>query len=84
MSHKINIPNFLDDATNVYLTKNFIVKQEIIIEEVGRHEPAIISFDTYLKRNPERDFAFRLCYRERENIRGKRLPSNIYTRTYID
>ena len=78
------IPTFLKDADNVYRTKNFIVKQVISIHESDEENNQVISVDTYYRRNPKRDLAYNYLFQDKVNINGKRLPSTMYTRTYID
>ena len=78
------IPEFLQDADNVYRTKHFIVKQVIGIQENDEENNHVISFYTYYRRTPKRDFAYNIAFQDKVNLDGKRLPSTLYTRTYID
>ena len=79
-----HIPCYLQDADNVYRTKHFIVKQVISINESDEENNQVISVDTYYRRNPKRDLAYNYLFQDKVNINGKRLPSTMYTRTYID
>ena len=79
-----HIPCYLQDADNVYRTKHFIVKQVISIHESDEENNQVISVDTYSRRNPKRDLAYNYLFQDKVNINGKRLPSTMYTRTYID
>ncbi|MBQ4099051.1 MAG: hypothetical protein IJC87_02865 [Clostridia bacterium] len=76
--------DFMVNATNVYRTKGFIVKQEIHIVADSSGASQEVSDDTYYKRTPEREIAYKTVYGKRKNKNGKRLPSTMYTRTYIE
>ena len=78
------IPVYLQDADNVYRTRHFIVKQVLGIHESEEENNQVISVDTYYRRTPKRDLAYNLAYQDKVNLEGKRLPSTMYTRTYID
>jgi hypothetical protein len=45
---------------------------------------AFISHDTYYHRTRERDAEYELAFFMRDHIDGKRLPSNMYSRKYVD
>lgn len=77
------MPGFIRDATNVYRTKEFIVKQIIGIEYDCREGNEIFSRDTYYKRTPARDHEYECLFSDRRNIDGKRLPSTAYNRRYV-
>ena len=81
---KANVPEFLVEADNVYRTRHFIVKQVISLELSGVENNIVVSFDTYYRRTLQRDLAYVLAFRGKKNIEGKRLPSNVYTRTYVE
>ena len=76
--------DFMVNATNVYLTKGFIVKQEIHIITDKNGNSQTLSEDTYYKRTPEREIAYKTVYGKRKNKNGKRLPSTMFTRTSIE
>lgn len=76
--------DFMVNASNVYRTKDFIVKQEIHIGTDGHDCNQVVSVDTYYKRTPEREVAYKAVFADRKRINGKRLPSTMYTRTYIE
>ncbi len=78
------IPDFLQDADNVYRTKHFIVKQVMEIHENSVENNSVISYDTYYRRTLKRDLAYNMAYQDKANLDGKRLPSTIYTRTYVE
>lgn len=79
-----NIPNFLIDADNVYRTKHFIVKQILILENSTNQDNSIMSYDTFYKRTKKRDKEFDMCFNCKSNQNGKRLPSTMFQRKYID
>ncbi len=77
-------PELTKLTVNVYRTKNFIVKQEIYVLMNIEENNAVMSVDTFTRRTLLRDNGYLLKYSKRKNINGKRLPSNMYVRTYID
>lgn len=76
------IPDFIKNATNVYRTKNYIVKQVIGIKYDCKEDNTVFSHDTYYRRTPERDNQYEILFCHRRNVDGKRLPSTMYSRTY--
>ena len=74
------IPEFMINADNVYRTNEFIVRQSIIVQADKIENTAIISYDTYYRRTRVRDFEYEIIFAERQDIEGKRLPSNMYVR----
>lgn len=78
----IKLPDFIIDATNVYRTKYFIVKQNIEVQFDDQENNSIISRDTFYFRTKQRDKEYEYIFSERKNVNGKRLPSTMYTRIY--
>lgn len=78
------IPDFLDGATNVYRTKEYIVKQVIVIHYDATENNGVVSRDTYYRRTEKRDAEYEITFCMRKHIDGKRLPTTMYARTYID
>lgn len=76
--------DFMVNASNVYRTKDFIVKQEIHIGTDGYDNNQVVSVDTYYKRTPEREVAYKAVFADRKRINGRRLPSTMFTRSYVD
>ena len=76
--------DFMVNASNVYRTKDYIVKQEIHIGTDGYDTNQVVSVDTYYKRTPKRELAYKSLFADRKRINGRRLPSTMYTRTYIE
>ena len=67
------IPEFLIDATNVYRTSEYIVKQKIGVRFDKRENNVVYS-----------DYEYEQAFKGRKNINGRRLPTTMYARTYID
>lgn len=72
--------DFLDNATNIYRTEEFIVSQHICFSSDGRGATRILSEDTYYCRTKLRD----LLYEKLFENNGKRLHSSMFVRTYIE
>lgn len=77
-------PDFLADADNVYRTPKYIVKQVMEFIENSVEDNCVISYDTYYRRTPKRDLAYMMAYSDKDKIDGKRMPSTMFTRTYVD
>lgn len=77
------IAEFIKDATNVYRTKHFIVKQVLGVQTDAWMNNVVFSHDTFLMRTPLRDLEYEIAFKDKKNINGKRLPSTMYARTYI-
>ena len=75
--------DFIEDATNVYRTKKYIVKQIINIESHTQLDNIIISQDTYYTRTKARDKQFNKLFADKLNKNGKRLHSSSNTRKYV-
>ncbi len=71
-------------ADNVYRTKHYIVKQVLVLQENPVENNCVISYDTYYRRSVQRDLSYTVTYQDKANIDGKRLPSTLYTRTYVE
>lgn len=79
-----NDRDFLYSANNVYRTKNFIVKQVIGVRLSDELNNVVFSFDTYYRRTKKRDKIYKKAFSARKNIDGRRLPTTMYARTYIE
>lgn len=76
---------FMENAHNVYRTNEFIVKQVIKAGYGSDTDNGIMSFDTYYVRTPERDALYEeIFWAKGSRIDGKRMPSTMYSRTYVD
>lgn len=80
---KNRVPDYLKGATNVYRTKQYIVKQILGIQYSQKENNVVFSRDTYYRRTPERDKEYEILFCLRRNIDGKRLPSTMYARIYV-
>lgn len=78
------VPDFMVDAMNVYRTRDFIVKQVIGIKYSDVENIVVISNDTFYRRTKKRDREYERIFSERKQINGKRIPSTMYARTYVD
>lgn len=74
----------LQIATNVYRTKNYIVCQIVGTKHDRELDVACISQDAYFARTAARDHLYNDVFEDRINLDGRRLPTNMYTRKYID
>lgn len=78
--------DFVNNADNVYRTREYIVKQQISTS-VNKKSliTHLISEDTYYLRTPKRDVEYNIIFKVRgKNIDGKRIRSTMYTRKYVD
>ena len=75
--------DFIENATNVYRTKHYIIKQVIILEPHSKLDNIIISQDTYYTRTKARDKQFDKLFIDKLNKNGKRLHSSSNTKKYV-
>lgn len=80
----MGLPDFVMDADNVYRTSNYIVKQSLKVQLNSEEANAIISCDVFYKRTKRRDSEYEQIFYDRKRIDGKRLPSTMFTRKYVD
>jgi len=78
------LPEFAVGAINVYRTKYFIVKQSVSVNCDEFEGNSVISHDTYYMRTRKRDAEYEQLFGARRNLNGKRLPTTMYTRRYVD
>ncbi len=72
-----------ENATNVYRTEKYIVKQDIFVEQDVLGNSGIYSNDTYYLRNKKLDKEFEFLFKNRDCVNGKRVHSTIYKRKYF-
>lgn len=72
------------NATNVYRTKHYIVKQILSYEEHNELDNILISQDTFYKRTKSRDKEYKKIFANKMNIDGKRIKTASFTRKYED
>lgn len=78
------LPEFLIDADNVYRTKYFIVKQKIGIQKDCEQNNVVFSHDTYYRRTLLRDLEYEIAFKHKKQMNGKRLPTTMYARVYVE
>ena len=78
-----DISKLFEGATNIYRTRDFIVKQVIEVLVNRQESNAVVSHDTFIYRTKIRDRFYEILFCARKNIDGKRLPSTMYDRKYI-
>ena len=76
------IPDFIRGASNIYRTREFIVKQVISLAHHGLDSAKLISTDTYYLRTPGRDACYEGIFGENKDPDGKRIPTMAYFRSY--
>lgn len=80
----IEIPDFVENADNLYRTRHYIVKQVLELDIDDLEETHIISVDTFYKRTPLRDMQFDVIFIDAHHKNGKRLPCTMCSRKYVD
>ncbi len=80
---KKDLPDFIIDATNVYRTKKYIVKQNLYMDYDINNSSILFSQDIYYLRNKKIDRLFDLIFQDRQHLDGKRVRSTSYSRKYI-
>lgn len=76
------LPDFVQGASNIYRTKQFIVKQAIALAHHELESPRLISSDTYYVRTADRDAQYESIFAENRMPEGKRISTAAYFRTY--
>lgn len=79
-----NFIEMLESADNVYRTNHFIVLQDIGINYSDVCDNQLVSRDLFICRNPERDLVYEILYQDKMNINGKRIPTSMSTRKYVE
>lgn len=79
----MQIKEMFENATNVYRTRKYIVKQ-VVNYNVQNKFHVLYSQDTFYKRTYLRDKYYETKYRNKIDINGKRLKTACSTRKYID
>ncbi len=77
-------PDFMENADNVYRTRDYIVRQIIGVNFDAEMDNTIYSQDTFFLRTPARDKQYETTFSKRFNIDGKRMKSSMYSRQYVD
>ncbi|MBR2370444.1 MAG: hypothetical protein IKA82_00330 [Clostridia bacterium] len=75
-------PDFMMNASNVYRTEHFIVKQRVGVLYSTTDYNVLFSRDIYYARTAQRDAEYEAAFSAREDIEGRRLSVNTYIREY--
>ena len=73
---------FMKEASNVYRTPHYIVRQRLGLLFNDEESNQLISHDTYYERTPERDAEYEIRFKKRIKIDGKRIRTNVTVREY--
>ena len=79
-----DVPEFLERSTNVYRTRFYIVRQQIMYRRDSLLGAYLCSRDTFYCRTPERDRQYEAAFPHNQEKDGKRIPTLMYIRKYID
>lgn len=79
-----DMPEFLERSTNVYRTRFYIVRQQIMYRRDSLLGAYLCSRDTFYCRTPERDRQYEAAFPHNQEKDGKRIPTLMYVRKYID
>lgn len=79
-----DMPEFLERSTNVYRTRFYIVRQQIMYRRDSLLGAYLCSRDTFYCRTPERDRQYEAAFPHNQEKDGKRIPTLMYIRKYID
>lgn len=80
----VDMPEFLERSTNVYRTRFYIVRQQIMYRRDSLLGAYLCSRDTFYCRTPERDRQYEAAFPHNQEKDGKRIPTLMYIRKYID
>lgn len=75
--------DFIKDASNVYRTKNYIVRQILSIEVIDA-ATVVYSRDTFFKRTKLRNAQYNFIHNIQKGFNNKRVPATMTTRIYVD
>lgn len=79
-----DMPEFLERSTNVYRTRFYIVRQQIMYRRDSLLGAYLCSRDTFYCRTLERDRQYEAAFPHNQEKDGKRIPTLMYIRKYID
>ena len=77
-------PEFMKGATNVYRTRDYIVKQVVGLKCDDNGNSVIVSHDTFYRRTRQRDREYETAFCVRTYIDGKRIRVFMSERRYVD
>lgn len=86
MKNKVELVevDFMANQDNVYRTKHYIVSQKISIVKNKYGDCYSVSNDRFYVRNEKRDYLYETIFLGKTNINGRRLPTLVSTRNYIE
>ena len=76
--------DFMENADNVYSTKNYIVAQKLKTTTLPDGKKATFGVDVYYKRNPERDTVYAKLFTKNNVVSGGRIYCRAFARIYKD
>ena len=80
-----SVIDYIDKANNVYRTEKYIVCQAVKLIRKSIGVSLIVTEDTYILRNANRDFEYEIVFAVRgDRLDGKRITSATYLRKYVN
>lgn len=79
----MKIPEFVEEATNVYRTEKYIVRQVVGLERDCVEGTNLCSYDTFYLRTKVRDAEYENYFKCRRHVDGKRISTGLATRKYV-
>ena len=79
----LNSLELFSNAENIYRTKFYIIKQQILYLYDSDGNTTIHSDDTYYLRNKKLDSLFEKTFSNRKKLNGQRIHSLTHTKTYV-
>ena len=79
-----DMPEFLERSTNVYRTRFYIVRQQIMYRRDSLLGAYLCSRDTFYCSPTARDRQYEAAFPHNQEKDGKRIPTLMYIRKYID
>ena len=80
----VEMPEFMADATNVYRTRYYIVRQKIELRDDPEFGRYLFSADTYYLCTPKRDREYESVFAGSFARNGRRICTPMYVRRYVD
>lgn len=79
-----SVIDYINKANNVYRTKKYIVCQTVKLIHKSVGVSLLVTEDTYILRNANRDFEYEIVFAVRgDQLDGKRITSATYLRKYV-
>ena len=74
---------YLEQVTNVYRTRHYIVFQQVGICDDAEEGTFLYSYDSYYRRTAKNDREYESAFKARYNVDGMRIPVSTYGRKYV-